>query len=154
EDQELDVARHHLAGLLWPQARLQPGQIVGELARYGHLIARPRARVVEHAVASRKTAGAPGRALEAAGPRPHALATNVERRLVCEVRVVAVQPVLDLKLPVAGVRVLLHPGSHLDLAVGGPIDAEVDVLRGLAQVLLQRLARRAQAGEDEAAVAG
>jgi hypothetical protein len=80
-------------------------------------------------------------------------AHRAEQRAMDEAQMVAVAVVLGQRLPVRGAAMLHPAGRQLDFADRREIARAVDQLRGRAQVLRERRARRAQAGEDEAAIA-
>src|SRR5262249_18021729 len=80
----------------------------------------------------------------------HALPERVEERLVGEVRVIAVDRVLELELPVPVVAVLVRSRAGDDFTVGREIAEVVELLldRG-SEVLVERDAARREAREHE-----
>jgi hypothetical protein len=77
---------------------------------------------------------------------------HLEERLMDEVGVIAVHPVLHLELPVAVVTVLVHPATRVDRALGRKIHEEIDVIFRAGQVIRQRLDVGAKAGENQPAI--
>jgi hypothetical protein len=67
--------------------------------------------------------------------------------------VVVVDKVLELKLPVTGVFVLLHPAPDLDLTARRAIQNLIEIRLYRREELLQALALGTQTGEYEAAIA-
>src|SRR5206468_4107872 len=92
-------------------------------------------------------------ALLVAGETVVLRADRLEERHVDEPEVIPVEIVLGQHLPVRRAAVLDPPGRELDFALRREIAGAVDQAGGDAEVLLERDARRPQAGEDEAAIA-
>src|SRR5271166_3779638 len=69
-----------------------------------------------------------------------------------QVRMVTVDRVLDLELPVARVAVLAHARAYVEFAFGRQIDEQVDLILGRAQMFIERDSVRRDAPEHEPAV--
>src|SRR5579862_1221287 len=69
-----------------------------------------------------------------------------------KVRMVAVDRVLDLQLPVARVAVLVDAGAHVELALGRQIDEQIDLIPGLAQMFVERDSFGREAAEYKSAI--
>src|SRR5262249_28446768 len=92
-----------------------------------------------------------GAGLVALTPRKlHALL--VDRRSMTEWHMVAVEHVLDLKLPVAVVGVTVHAEVARKGAVGSAINKVVDIVLDRTDLVFETQSRRRQARKNEAAV--
>src|ERR1700730_6466056 len=69
-----------------------------------------------------------------------------------QVRMVTVDRVLDLELPLARVAVLAHAGAYVEFALGRQIDEQVDLILGRAQMFIKRDSVRRDAPEPNPAI--
>src|SRR5579862_3928028 len=84
----------------------------------------------------------------APGPLPN----DLESRLMNQVRMIAVDRVLDLQLPVARIAVFVHARAHVELAFGRQIDKQIDLILGRTKMFIERDSVRRQTAEHKAAI--
>src|ERR1700733_8866402 len=83
---------------------------------------------------------------------PAALPHDLKSRLMNQVRMITVDRVLDLELPVARVAVFVHAGAYVELALGRQIDKQVDLIPRRTEMFIERDSVRRETAEYKPAI--